>query len=112
VLFVGAMNPYLLLLQPFGLGFAAYVWWRRRPEADLGALALAWFVGTYAPFYAAALLGQRIVYLFYFLPTLPAVALAGGAFLARSGLPRFVRWAYVGAVLVGFCQYFPFEAVR
>jgi dolichyl-phosphate-mannose-protein mannosyltransferase len=111
VLFLGAMNPYVLHLLPFGLAFAAYVWWRRRPEGDLGALALAWFVFTYFPFYMATLLGQRVVYLFYFLPTLPAVALAGSAFLLKAGLPRIVLWTYLGAVLLGFYEYFPFKAV-
>jgi dolichyl-phosphate-mannose-protein mannosyltransferase len=109
VLFLGAMNPYVLHLLPFGLAFAAYVWWRRRSEGDLGALALAWFVATYLPFFATTLLGQRISYLFYFLPTLPAVALAGSCFLLKAGLPRIVLWIYLVSVLLGFYGYFPFK---
>lgn len=109
VLFLGAMNPYVLQLWPLGLSFAAYTWWRRRGEANLGAWGLAWFVFTYAPFYVAILLGQRIVYLFYFLPTLPAVALMGSSFLIKAGLPRIVLWVYLAAVLLGFYGYFPFR---
>ncbi len=111
VLFAGAMNPAVLLLWPFGLAFAAYAWWRRRPEAEVGSLALAWFVATYVPFCAATLLEQRVAYLFYFLPTLPAVALAGSSFLLGTRLPRPVPWACLAAVLIGFCAYFPFKLI-
>jgi predicted membrane-bound dolichyl-phosphate-mannose-protein mannosyltransferase len=111
VLFLGAMNPYVLQLLPLGLAFAAYVWWSGRPGARVGALALAWFVCTYAPFVAASLFGQRISYLFYFLPTLPAVTLAGSYFLLHAGLPRLVVWAYLAAVGLGFYGYFPFKPV-
>jgi hypothetical protein len=110
VLFRGGMNPFVLQLWPLGLAFAGYVWWRRRPEAALGALALAWFAATYGPLCAAALVGQRMSYIHYFLPALPAVALSGSCFLLRAGLPRLVLWVYVAAVLFGFYGYFPFQA--
>ncbi len=112
VLFLGAMNPFVLQLWPLGLAFAAVSWWRRRPESDLSALALAWFALTLAPFFGASLFGQRVTYLFYILPTLPAVALAGGVFLVKGGLPRAVLWGYLAAVLLGFYGYFPFKDVR
>jgi dolichyl-phosphate-mannose-protein mannosyltransferase len=111
IFFRGAMNPYVLPLLPPGLAFAASAWWRRRPGADLGALALAWFAGMYLPFVAASLLQHRISYLYYFLPSLPAVAVAGSYFLLEAGLPRIVLWAYLGAVLLGFYGYFPFKPV-
>ena len=111
IFFVGAMNPYVLGLLPLGLAFAAYAWWLRLGGANLAALALAWFVLTYLPVYAAAIIGQRISYLFYFLPTLPAVALAGSYFLLEAGLPRLVLWVYLVAVLLGFYGYFPFKPV-
>jgi predicted membrane-bound dolichyl-phosphate-mannose-protein mannosyltransferase len=106
---VGAMNPFVLHLWPLGLACAAWTWWQRRPGAALGALGLAWFACTYLPFYVATLLGQRLTYLFYFLPTLPAVALAGGYFLVATGLPRLFLWLYLAAVLLGFYGYFPFK---
>lgn len=111
VLFLGAMNPYVLTLLPLGLAFAAYGWWRRRPGAELGALALAWFALNYLPFVAASVIGQRISYLFYFMPTLPAVALGGSYFLLAAGLPRFMVGVYIAAVLFGFYGYFPFKPV-
>jgi hypothetical protein len=109
VLFLGAMNPYVLLLLPLGLPFVGVLWWRRGRHAQLGALALAWFAAFYLPFVAISLLGQRISYLFYFLPVLPSVALAGSYFLLRAQLPRVVVAVYLLAVFGGFYGYFPFK---
>lgn len=111
VLFLGAMNPFVLALWPFALAIAAHAWWRREPGAEAGALVLAWFALVYAPFVAGSLIGQRISYLFYFLPVLPAVVLGGSVFLLRPSLPRMVLWVYLGAVLLGFYGYFPFKPV-
>jgi hypothetical protein len=55
--------------------------------------------------------GHRISYLFYFLPTLPAVVLAGASFILGTGLPRPVIWTYAIAVLLGFYRYFPFKPI-
>ena len=111
IYFLGAMNPFVLELWPLALPFVAFAWWKRRPGAELGALALAWFAVNYLPFVIISLIGQRISYLFYFLPTLPAVVLAGSFFLLNIGLPRIVIWTYVGAVLLAFYGYFPFKPV-
>lgn len=111
VLFLGAMNPFVLALWPFALAVAAHAWWKREPLADAGALVLAWFAAVYAPFVAGSLVGQRISYIFYFLPVLPAVVLGGSLFLLRPGLPATVRWVYLAAVLLGFYGYFPFKPV-
>jgi 4-amino-4-deoxy-L-arabinose transferase-like glycosyltransferase len=109
VLFRGAMNPFVLQLWPLGLAFAGYLWWRRRPRADLGALSLAWFAVNFLPFCAVSLFAQRISYIHYFLPTIPAIALAGSYYLLRGGVPRVVLWAYLAAVLLAFYGYFPFK---
>jgi hypothetical protein len=111
VLFLGAMNPFVLALWPLALGAAVHAWWKREPLAEGGALTLAWFAAIYLPFVAASFFGQRISYLFYFLPVLPSVVLGGSLFLLRPGLPGAVRWAYLGAVLLGFYGYFPFKLV-
>jgi hypothetical protein len=109
VLFLGAASPFVLLLWPLSLSFAGWAWWRRQPGGAAGTFALAWFAANYLPFYATTLLGQRIAYLFYFLPALPAIALANSCLLFASGLPRVVAWAYLAAVLAGFYGYFPFK---
>jgi predicted membrane-bound dolichyl-phosphate-mannose-protein mannosyltransferase len=110
--FLGAMNPYVLGLLPLGLAIAAYVLRRRQQEGrDLAAFSVAWFAMTYLPFIAASVFGQRISYLFYFLPTLPAITLSGAYFLRETGLPRLVMWGYGAAVLLAFYGYFPFKPV-
>jgi dolichyl-phosphate-mannose-protein mannosyltransferase len=110
ILFRGAMNPYVLHLLPIGITFGLWAWWRRRKGGQLGAMAFAWLVATYLPFFAASIYGQRISYIFYFLPSLPAVTLAGSYFLMEVGLPRVVLWVYLAFVLLGFYGYFPFRA--
>ena len=111
IFFRGAMNPFVLTLWPAALGMGAYVWWRRQPGADVGALVIAWFTATFLPFLAESLFGHRISYIFYFLPVLPSIALGGSYFYLTGGLPRLVLWCYLGAVLVSFIGYFPFRPV-
>ena len=104
------MNPYLLGLLPVGLAYGAWAWWRRRPGGGVGLLALCWLAANYLPFYPATIVGQRIAYIYYFLPCLPAVALAGSSLLLSTRLPRLITWAYLATVLLAFYGYFPFRS--
>ncbi len=104
--FRGAMNPYLIFMTPFAIAYAGFCAVRRRDDCSF--LVLALFVTTYGPFCAAALLAHRISYLYYFLPSVPAVAIGASRFLHAPQALRAVRWAYIGAVLLGFYAYFPF----
>jgi dolichyl-phosphate-mannose-protein mannosyltransferase len=109
VFFRGAMNPFIIGAAPLA---AAYAAWRAVRCRDLLALWLvAWIVATYLPFFPLAILQHRIMYIFYFLPTLPAVAIAIGLFVRNAGLPRFVQFSYMGAVALGFISYFPFRSI-
>jgi hypothetical protein len=90
------------------MGFA-FVAWRSWKFADdrLSLWALAWVVGTYAPFFPASMLSHRISYIFYFLPTMAAVSVATAVMLRRSNLPQIVMWGFLLAVAIGFVSYFP-----
>jgi len=108
IYFRGAMNPFIIAAVPLGLGVAVWRVWRCRDP--LALWVLAWFAATYLPFYPLSMVQHRVAYIFYFLPTLPAVVVGVALFVRHAGLPRVVQWSYVGGVLLGFIAYFPFRA--
>jgi predicted membrane-bound dolichyl-phosphate-mannose-protein mannosyltransferase len=107
IYFRGAMNPFTALAAPFAIAYAAHSAWQRRDDHSFMSLGL--FVATYLPYWPAALLAQRISYIFYFLPTIPAIALGMAGFLYDPALPRVIRWSFIGAFLIGWYGYFPFR---
>lgn len=109
IFFRGAMNPYVIFIAPLAIAYAGCSAFKRRDDCSF--LVLALFITTYGPFWLAALFAHRISYLFYFLPTIPAVAIGASQLMYAPQTPRVVRWAYIGAVLLGFYVYFPFIKV-
>lgn len=107
--FRGAMNPVLLVAAPFALAYVAWRAWRVRDA--LSRWVLAWVAATYLSYYPLVLLTHRTTYIFYFLPTLPSLAVAIAQLLRQSRLPSLVTWVYVLALAVAFAVYFPFHRV-
>jgi hypothetical protein len=100
------MNPFILFVAPLGMAACAL-------RAVKRGEALAWFVlslfaATYLPLLGLWLAASRISYIFYFLPSLPAVVIANAVF-TRTIRPAFVRRAYLATVVLGTLAYYPFR---
>jgi hypothetical protein len=107
--FRGAMNPVLLGALPLAFAFAA--WLAIRERSTLGRWTIAWAAANYLPFVALVLVQHRITYIYYFLPVVPALAVAIALLLVRGGLPRPVSWAFLVAAVAGIAAYFPFRQI-
>ena len=105
----GALNPFLI--GAFVLAFGFTLSYAIRTGHRLATWSLVWMAANYLPFIALVLINQRIMYLYYFLPVVPALAVAVALLLRRSGLPRLVTVVTVGAVVAGFVAYFPFRQI-
>lgn len=107
--FLGAMNPTVIFMTIPAMLYCAYTYYKTKSEFAL--LILAWFSMTYFPFYPAALIGHRIMYIFYFLNTVPAVAASIAYMIGRESPPKIIVVAYVVAVLAAFYMMFPFKTI-
>lgn len=107
--FTGALNPLLASAIPLSALYTAWYAWKKRDR--LAIWAVAWAGANYLPYVILALLTPRIMYIYYFLPLVPAAAIGIALLLTRSGLPRAVLWGFVAAYLVGFLAYFPFRSI-
>jgi hypothetical protein len=105
----GALNPLLASALP--LASLAVLWQAWTTRDRLSMWAVAWIAATYLPYVALVLINHRVTYLYYFLPVVPAVAVAVGLLLFRGGLPRFVSVGYLVAYVLGFAAYFPFRQI-
>ncbi len=107
--FRGALNPLLAGAIPLAFLFATWLAWRTK--SPLARWSVIWAAANYLPYVVLAIVNHRITYIYYFLPVIPAVAIAVAILLLRSGLPRFVLWGFVVAYGVGFAAYFPFRQI-
>lgn len=109
VLFLGAMNPFVLSLLPLGLTAGIHAWRQRSHSSSLVSLSLSWLACTYLPFYVSTLLSRRISYLFYILPSIPSIVLLGALFLSILSPRRLYIGIYLTAVLLAYFGTFPFK---
>lgn len=91
--FLGMISPPILLVGMLGLAFAAYRLYRPALDerggdgkggSELPALAVAWFLGTWAPFAVGSLLHHRITYLYYMVIVMPGIYMAAAYLLSRA----------------------------
>jgi len=107
--FRGALNPLLASAIPFALLFASWYAWRANNV--LARWSVVWAAANYLPYLVLELFTERIMYIYYMLPIVPAIAVATAIFLRLGGLPRLVTWGFIVAYAVGFVAYFPFRQI-
>lgn len=107
--FIGAMNPTIVFLTIPAMAYNVYRYHETRSEFSL--FMLAWFAMTYLPYFPAAIFGHRIMYIFYFLNTVPAVAASVAGMIVDQTPPRIIVVFYVAAVVIGFYMMFPFKVI-
>ena len=103
------MNPTVIFLTIPAMLYNAYNYYKTRNELTL--FILAWFSMTYLPFIPLALFGHRIMYIFYFLNTVPAVAAGIANMIVRESPPRIVVVIYLAATVGAFYAMFPFKII-
>jgi len=89
--------------------YCSYNYFQRRDDLSLVSIVLS--AAAYLPFYPAVILGERVTYLFYFLPAVPAVCGAIAYMIADTKLPRLVVVFYLAVVLYIFVVMFPFQRI-
>ena len=107
--FIGAMNPTIVFLAIPAMAYNVYRYYETRSEFSL--FMLAWFAMTYLPYFPGAIFGHRIMYIFYFLNTVPAVAASVAGMIVDQKPPRIIVVFYVAAVIIGFYMMFPFKVI-
>jgi predicted membrane-bound dolichyl-phosphate-mannose-protein mannosyltransferase len=107
--FIGAMNPTIVFLTIPAMAYNVYRYHETKSEFSL--FMLAWFAMTYLPYFPAAIFGHRIMYIFYFLNTVPAVAASVAGMIVDQTPPRIIVVFYVAAVIIGFYMMFPFKVI-
>jgi dolichyl-phosphate-mannose-protein mannosyltransferase len=105
----GAMNPLLVAAIPFAILFAGWYAWRTNNL--LARWAVVWAAANYLPYLVLEVFTQRVMYIYYMLPVVPALGVATAILLRRGALPRPVTWGFVIAYAVGFAAFFPFRQI-
>jgi predicted membrane-bound dolichyl-phosphate-mannose-protein mannosyltransferase len=107
--FVGAMNPAIIFLCIPAIIYSAYSFYEKKEDVTL--FSIVWFAATYLPFYPMALILHRIMYIFYFLNTVPSVCIAISYLFLDQKPPLIIILIYSIAVVLGFALLFPFKTI-
>jgi predicted membrane-bound dolichyl-phosphate-mannose-protein mannosyltransferase len=105
ILFRAAMSDFVIFLAPFGLFYAAVR--TLTGTSRIAAFAIASLIANYAPVFAAWAVVHRMSYIYYMVPSMPAIVCALA--LLASKVPRSFHWVFVVAMIYGFCFSFPFH---
>jgi hypothetical protein len=115
--FLGMISPPILLAGLGGLVVAAVGMWRGRwrwrageritaEMSEVGAVGIAWFLGTFVPFELLSVIYSRTSYLYYMLVVMPGLYL-GVAYLIERFRPggRLVAGAFSAVAAAAVIMY-------
>lgn len=83
---------------------------RRRKETKIETFLLSWIGVNYGIYFILAYILSRWVYPFYFIPTIPALAIGLPYVLGEEGFPRLVVYALLATQLIWFFIFFPVKS--
>ncbi len=109
ILFLGKMNSVVLVLSWLSVPYLIWDYYKHKTPISL--FALLWFAFTYLPFYPASIFGHRIMYIHYFLPTVPAISAANAHAVVNWNPPKIVAILILAAALIAFGLDFPFKQI-
>jgi 4-amino-4-deoxy-L-arabinose transferase-like glycosyltransferase len=109
VWFRALINPVLIGTASIAILYGVWLAWTR-PDG-VARWSLVWLVTGWVPYVVLSVVANRIEYLYYALPLIPALAAITAAWLVRSRLPRLVVLGYVALNTVAFAAWFPFRQV-
>ncbi len=105
ILFRAAMSDVVIFAAPFALFDAARRTWAG--TSALAAFAIASLIANYAPVFAAWAIVHRMSYIYYMVPSIPAIVIALALLVGKA--PRYLQSCFVVAMVYGFCFSFPFH---
>ena len=106
--FRAVLNPVLIGSAPIVAGVA---WSLARAGESLVRWPLVWASSILGPIILWSALTGSSSSLDYFLPVVPALAIATALVILRLPRLRPITWGYLAACLLGFLYYFPFRQI-
>ncbi len=109
IAYYGIYSPYWWTTA-LVLIYSLYMVLKTRFEDSVQLFVFSWTAMSYLPYFIVAHLLQRWVYTFYFLPTLPAVALGLSVMLKDDKFSRYVLYGIAALQIIWFFIYFPVKS--
>ncbi|MDW8084212.1 MAG: glycosyltransferase family 39 protein [Candidatus Caldarchaeum sp.] len=109
IAYYGIYSPYWWTTA-LVIGFSLYYTIKSRGGDTVQTFVFTWILASYGPYFIIGHLLQRWVYTFYFLPTLPAVALGLSTVLSGDRFSRAVLYGVALVQLAWFFIYFPVKS--
>ena len=104
VAFYGEMNPIIVASMIPSLAYLFYSFLKSRDK--LSFFLIVWWLFTYIIYYPLAFM-NRMVYIYYMCPAMPAVCASAAYMLHRLKLPEYILLAYSSATFMAFLHSFP-----